>query len=373
MRQTPCIRSRRVGFTLIELLVVITIIGILVALLLPAVQNAREAARRTQCQNNLKQIGLALHNYHDAHRCFPPGTVNIIYGGNITANTLRFAHPFEATWSQLGLPTGGIGAIGGIPSLVFTQQAGSGMHGSSWMVQILPGIDRQDIFSYWNFNFNVWYNCAIPTVVDLGTGTTQIFPGQYEIPTFYCPSRRRNMDPQRFQNVFRIDPTFTGGGNDYGGCAGSGIVFNDNFNRAVWDLTTAQIQNSPTVTLLPASFHRGVFYVNSNTRIGDIADGTTNVIMAGELQRLNGILGVPLNPLQQSSDGWAWGGASTLFSCRLGVNKVVHYDSPGSNHPGIAQFAFADGGVRVVNQNINLTVFQNLGNIANNVPVPTIE
>ncbi len=140
-------RFRR-GFTLIELLVVITIIGILVALLLPAVQAAREAARRAQCVNNFKQIGVGMHNYHSARNCFPPG---LIYSN-------PYGTPYPPGYTQL-------------------------YEGPPWGFFILPYIEQSQIHDQydpaaWYPGYGVWADSNIPV-------------GSHRIPTYCCPS-----DPQ---------------------------------------------------------------------------------------------------------------------------------------------------------------------------------
>jgi len=137
-------RSRRNGFTLIELLVVIAIIGVLIALLLPAVQQAREAARRTQCKNNLKQIGLALHNYHDQFNMLPPAWVGV-------DPATRLPHV-------------------------------EGLNGWGWASKILPQIDQAPLATRINFSLSV----ADPVHDELRVMTLSVFR---------CPS---DVGPERW-------------------------------------------------------------------------------------------------------------------------------------------------------------------------------
>lgn len=351
MRRNQTILVR--GFTLIELLVVIAIIAILIALLLPAVQQAREAARRSTCQNNLKQIVLALHNYHDAHGTFPPGELTSTYAGGTLPTNRTYAYAVEGTLVN-----------------------GNGHHGTSWMLHILPQLEQSQNYDLWNFRRNVYGNGVLLLASD--SFTPLYTPTQTNIPAFYCPSRRSNMDLNNYSNLQRVNVAFTKGGNDYGGCIGSGIAFNTNsmgLPGATWAVTPAQNLNEPIQTTAigppgimktPHPFDIGIFSVNSSTNMRDIKDGTSNVIIVGEVQRLK--YPGTIDGLR-SRDGWAWGGAATLFSTREGPNKALTIAGSGSEHAGVAQFAFADGGVRGISENIDGFLFANLGNMSNSIPV----
>jgi prepilin-type N-terminal cleavage/methylation domain-containing protein/prepilin-type processing-associated H-X9-DG protein len=299
-------RKLRRGFTLIELLVVIAIIAILVALLLPAVQQAREAARRSQCKNNLKQLGLAMHNYHDVHSAFPPLHV--------------------AAKAPQPLPVDD--------------------HGSwAWSVFVLPYLDQAGL-----------YDTLSPGPVS-ATGAfgchKQLIQASY--PAFVCPS-----DPGvQFQASGDAGYTF-----DRRAFGGAGCSDEDNIGPSVTNYVVANHHSTSRTTK-----GSGIFWENSNCKQRDIIDGTSNTIMAGERayklgnrKHYAGMLFAVRNNTPGIVESTGNQGVRTIAGTSAQpINRALANDwnsqtneGFSSNHVGGAHFLFADGAVQYLSENINL-------------------
>lgn len=339
----------RRGFTLVELLVVIAIIGVLVALLLPAVSAAREAARRTQCGNNLKNIGLAMLNYHDTFKKFPLGAV---CANNTCPTTTSYSfRDNPAVWT------------------------------TTWAISILPQLEQKPLFDLWDSNKGYGANASQRQV----TGTP--------VQIFKCPS---DLTPRVAQDFDSNLGTFDKG--NYGLNFGGGSA-NENGNSG----NKAGPEDVPSWTTTAygrASRNRGLASLRdtsggpTNVGLNDFIDGTSNTVIIGEMLHFlanddcRGCWGKALgaavsgytrgNPEVDGPTGIAtpnvkavgiWRDAPThcAESATLGDPDVECQGSSGdglggnamrSRHPGGVQATYGDGRVAFITNSIDKLVYR---------------
>ncbi len=341
--------SRR-GFSRTDTLILVVVCGFIIMLLLPMLTanrgGSRGAPRRIQCRNNLKQIGLAIHNYAQAHRVFPPGTI-------CSTDPIEPGNQYDV-WAEAA-------------------QSGPGFHGTSFLLRIMPFIEGDNIAKNWNFAVGISSND--PSENDLSSNYD--IAGT-DVKGFYCPTRR--WDIRGEDKAMLLSPSWTGGGTDYGGCAGRHAAFTLNTGYNLCDASTFYEPNfypEPFTAEDDTEEKRwGIFgRVNVSTTFSEIRDGTSNTIMTGELQRITDIT-------PGSKDGWAIGGPATLFTtgamvrydgnklefvARPGEGKLMNnhfFGSPGSEHPCGAQFGMGDGSVRFIADSIDPRIFALMGSMA---------
>ncbi len=288
---------QRRGFTLIELLVVIAIIAILIALLLPAVQQAREAARRSQCKNNLKQLGLALHNYHEAFGSFPPGQIRGYSGGIEYGN------------------------------------------GASWGAMILPYMDQAPLYNQLNFNIGIYEGTNRPVILGLSG-----------MPAIFCPS-----DSDRRQTVSIHDQTFPYAMSSVLTTSYAGSI--GGFTNAD---STATILSGGFFTFDPArptkiaSFKDGT----SNTiAVGEKSSATWD---GGSWLGAQSREQSPSSPGNDTACCQDWYLGTGQYPMKGIIKPGMTYTSwrYGSTHTGGAHFLMADGAVRFISENIQHIVSQ---------------
>jgi len=302
MRRDPLDRRWNSGFTLIELLVVIAIIGVLVALLLPAVQSAREAANRAQCQNNLKQLGLAAQEYHDSFNSFPAGW---------------YCQPpvYDENDTFIGGDVDGCSTIG----TPYEPYMWSGMVG------LFTKLEQGNLFNELNFDYAP--NSAVNTTAVRRTMTV-----------FVCPSNRRPEITKQAGASQRMGPS------DYRGNMAAGMWLPD----ADGDCPT-QDPSNPFCLI----FDNGMMYQNSRVGIADVTDGTTNTCLIGETIAPTGTWAPATNCCVRTN-------VDRTINRPIVSGGKNYYTYWSSKHPSQVNFVNCDGSIRTINATISKDVLQKL-------------
>jgi len=356
-------RSRRRvrAFTLIELLVVIAIIGVLIALLLPAVQAAREAARRAQCTNNLKQIGIAMHNYHDQMGAFPPG--GMTQNGDPWGPTSNYL-----SWRAMILPQMEQGTVYNAVNVNI----------STWAGGTNPGA----MFTAWRTVFNTWLCPSDPNNkggLRSGTGAT----GQY--PAGSPPINPSTGQPDTLVPISNYAGSF--GDNYAGGPLNGGSLPWETYSCP----KVTVVGGRPNIgwdgfwgTDFSCTFARGggtlrgIFDYRTlqYSKIADVTDGTSNTILAGEVLpdraadsnfwHGNGATAGTTVPMNWNSNTFPADAPNCLFQWQnstapLGCRYSAAAKGFVSVHPGGANFLFTDGSVKFLKQSINIVPYNALG------------
>jgi prepilin-type N-terminal cleavage/methylation domain-containing protein len=335
------------AFTLIELLVVIAIIAILIALLLPAVQQAREAARRTQCKNNMKQIGLALHNYHDVAQLFPFSTMN---DGSMTA------------------------APAAVPPTIWNATGGRAMNARGWTM-LLPYLDQGPLYNQYNHNAPAGANDPAPWTYASDPQTNgNAAVVSVSLAALLCPSDNGDKY-HRANNRYAISTAAFNAGRFGAKTSYDFSVWRYSSNApggVFWDAISG---NNRTL--------RRMFGANTSASIRDITDGTSNTVAVAEttLDIRDGTTGTwgytkwvgngvdlalgyspfatpPVLLPTRGVNDWpccAWALPLTTRPGQLGT-----WGAPGSVHTGGMHALMGDGSVRFISENLDKNTQKNI-------------
>jgi len=301
----------RAAFTLIELLVVIAIIGVLVAMLLPAVQSARESANRAQCQNNLKQLGLAGQEYHDAFGSFPAGWYCSV-------------PTYDA---QGNLISGDINCA----------TVGTSYQNYMWNGLVGLFLKMEQINLYNEINFNVYYSPTVlgTTAPDNATAIRRTIGG------FVCPSNRR---PQTVASGTGSATTSQLGPSDYRGNMAAGMMVPTSANGCA---------TSPPYTPACLYYDNGLTYQNSAVSMADITDGTSTTIFIGESIYPSGVWSQATSAVVRTN-------IDRTINQPIPANGINYWIYWASKHPSAVNFGFCDGSVRSQTSLINKLVLNKL-------------